>query len=455
MAIGELASMRKKVVSVSLLVISIIIAISIITIALYHWIPKTNNKNGKDCDENLLYSQYQSIDIHDIFSEKDEIQQVATRYSILHRDKNKRQMHVFSIPVRNYNDEESYSLINTDISKYTDDSYITQNSEYNIEYNKNFTQIGNTSESFRMYFPQSFEMTYDDSSESVRYSMYNNESITIQPGYNGMIIQYHISDYTYEISLPLGIKKYRINNDNAGYVVLSESNLNTNEIMNNNYFIVSAPLIYDMSKNANTDGRMQIFKEDGEYTLKCSLPSDITFPVDLYFTVNYYRENMFFDCAAYQKSPNDNHIFDSYIVYDNISEDDETYNYMKFNIRSFTPKDTTLLDRVLLNLNVLYCSNEIDIEVYSVRYDWCSWELTWNNRPLNNEKIGEFKVNETGWYSIDITEYVRSLIKENYFDLEDNSIMMKIKDKTKGKVICSSTDNCIFPPFFQVDYRIN
>ena len=61
MAIGELASMRKKVVSVSLLVISIIIAISIITIALYHWIPKTNNKNGKDCDENLLYSQYQSI----------------------------------------------------------------------------------------------------------------------------------------------------------------------------------------------------------------------------------------------------------------------------------------------------------------------------------------------------------------------------------------------------------
>lgn len=429
-------------------------AVTIVTIALYNWIPKTNTKSGEDRNEDLLYSKCRNMNISDIFLEEYEIQQVATRYSTLHKYDNKRRMYVFSMPVRNYSDEGRYSLVNTNISKHSNDGYITQNSEYNIEYTANCVQIGSASDVFRIDFPQSAEMSYDSSVESVCYYVGDNDNITVKPCFNGMLVQYHISNYTSEISLPLSIRKYQINNDNAGYVVLIEYSTKASDIMDSNYFVISTPLIYDKSETMNTDGIMKIVEKDGKYILKCFLPNEVTFPADLSFTVNYYCENLFFDCAAYQKNPDDNHIFDSYIVYDNTSENNEVYNYMKFNIRSFTPRDYTLLDRVLLNLNVLYCSNETYIEVYSVRYDWCSWELTWNNRPQNNEKIGEFKVSEAGWYSIDITEYIRSLIKENYYDLEDNSIMIKVKDETKGKIVFTSTDNSIFPPFFQVDYRI-
>ena len=91
--------------------------------------------------------------------------------------------------------------------------------------------------------------------------------------------------------------------------------------------------------------------------------------------------------------------------------------------------------------------------MYAVRHDWCSWELTWNNQPNHNEKIGEFKVDKSGWYSIDLTEYTKRLIDRNYYKLENNSIMFKVKDTSTGNAIFTSTDNSVYPPFFEVNYR--
>ena len=123
---------------------------------------------------------------------------------------------------------------------------------------------------------------------------------------------------------------------------------------------------------------------------------------------------------------------------------------MKFNIRSFTPKRKDLLDSVTLNLYVLYCSGDVELEVYSVRNDWCSWELTWLKQPAHNEKIGEFKISESGWYSIDLTEYVKLLIDKKYYNLQNNSILFKVKGESSGYAVFTSTDNSVFPPFFEV-----
>ena len=147
-------------------------------------------------------------------------------------------------------------------------------------------------------------------------------------------------------------------------------------------------------------------------------------------------------------------MIDSYIVFDSISPSKATHNYMKFNIRSFTPKKEELLDQIILNLYVLYCSDEIEIEVYSVRNDWCSWELTWLNQPEHNEKIGEFKVSNAGWHTLDLTNYVKLLIKENYYNLENNSLLFRVKDDSDGYAIFTSTDNSVYPPFFEVNYRV-
>ena len=125
----------------------------------------------------------------------------------------------------------------------------------------------------------------------------------------------------------------------------------------------------------------------------------------------------------------------------------------KFNIKSFTPKKSKLLDKLTLNLYVIYCSDEVEIEVYSVRHDWCSWLLNWKKRPNNNEKIGEFKVSASGWYSIDLTQYAKLLIDEKYYKLENNTVIFKIKDGSDGYAIFASTDNSVMPPFFEIDYR--
>lgn len=70
------------------------------------------------------------------------------------------------------------------------------------------------------------------------------------------------------------------------------------------------------------------------------------------------------------------------------------------------------------------------------------------------EKIGEFEISLEGWYSIDITEYVKFLIENNYFSFENSSIMLKLKDNNAGTVVISSCDNSMYPPFFEVNYLV-
>ena len=164
---------------------------------------------------------------------------------------------------------------------------------------------------------------------------------------------------------------------------------------------------------------------------------------------------MFFDCAAYENTHNVNYIFDNNIIFDSITPQHGTLNYMKFNLRSFTPKKADLLDQILLNLYMQYCEGEVEIEVYSVRHSWCAWELTWDNLPKHNEKIGQFTVSKAGWYSIDLTDYAKLLINKKYYKLTDNSIMFKVKDGSTGVVIMASSDNSVYPPFFEVNYRVN
>ena len=82
---------------------------------------------------------------------------------------------------RNYSDEGHYSFVNTDISKHSNDGYITQNPEYNIEYNANCVLIGSASEVFKIGLPQLTEMSYDSSVESVCYYVGDNDNITVKP----------------------------------------------------------------------------------------------------------------------------------------------------------------------------------------------------------------------------------------------------------------------------------
>ena len=163
---------------------------------------------------------------------------------------------------------------------------------------------------------------------------------------------------------------------------------------------------------------------------------------------------MFFDSSAYQSIPTTNSLYNNVSIFDTVSDDKNGYTYMKFNVKSFTPKRADLLDSISLSIYVMNCKEGTVLEVYSLHEDWCAWTLSWRNKPKYKEKLGELSLSKAGWYTIDLQKYVKHLIANDYYRRIENSIMFKIKNGTEGYAVVASSDNKITPPFFSVQYRI-
>lgn len=445
---------KEKITLIVIVILGILATFAILYFGFY----SSQGRILPDSDANLLSAYSPSIDIDSLFMGNNEVTQVATRYSILYKNDNYRKMYVSSIPIRNCIDGNQYSLVNRDVVQNENNKYITRNVDYNIDYLPDSVIIGNSDKWFKinilgdpsLSYVNSYTNAYQTDNIGVCYSWSNGYKIYISPSYNGMTISCEI-DPDQSLVLPVEFSNMKKINKSAGYVVLKDKNADGD--MAGNYFVISRPIVHDETGNVFISNPITIIEDESGSNLIYEKPYAATGKLSLTFSINYYCENMFFDCAAYENEPDLNYIFDSYVTFDSISPDSATYNYMKFNIKSFTPKKSKLLDKLTLNLYVIYCSDEVEIEVYSVRHDWCSWLLNWKKRPNNNEKIGEFKVSASGWYSIDLTQYAKLLIDEKYYKLENNTIMFKIKDGSAGSAVISSTDNSVMPPFFEVNYR--
>lgn len=449
--------MKKKV----LLVFCILIAIIIFCTAglLLFGIFSSNGEVIPDSDADLIIINNQNVDIDAFFSGRNEVSQVATRYSILYKDANRRQMYVCSVPIRNVDDNNKYSLVNRDVVLEEENTYTTSNVDYNVTYSVDNIRIGNPDKWFQLNmngaqnlsYVASYTNIYKDDNAGMCYFFDDDYKILVSPAYNGITITCEINN-NQRVAIPVEFINMNPTNKPAGYIVIKDKRANGD--MEGNNFVITRPIVSDEAGNVYFNNPITLIENKTGSRLIYDIPKEISGKVTLTFSLNYYCENMFFDCAAYENNNNVNYIFDSYVLFDSIASDSSTYNYMKFNIKSFTPKDAKLLDNVTLNLFAIHCTGEIDIEVYSVQHDWCSWLLTWKNKPKVNEKIGEFKVSAAGWYSIDLTQYVKLLINEEYYNLENNTIMFKIKDGCNGNVIFASTDNSVMPPFFEVNYRM-
>ena len=443
--------------------IIILVIVSLVAIALIFVSGVTSiSKRFQDKNVDLLANYQKNIDFESVFSKEGEIQQVATKYSILYKNNNKRKMYVFSMPIRKYIDN-NYIYVKPGIDKVNEYQYITNNIDYSILYEDDYLRISDEKNWFKLSFDEIYAWNFIELSnnsmslkgDSIQYINENGNEIFVSPSYSGMVVNYKIDESVNQLVFPIEFSELKVNNQDAGYVVLSEKNLGNISIsdnITNSVFVISRPIVSDMNGRKSLGGAIELIKKNKKYQLVCSVPEGT---VNLSFTVNYYYENMFFDCTAYQREANVNHVFGDYVVYDSETRMNLSNNYIKFDIRSFTPKKSQALDRITLSVYVLDCKKDTEFEVYAVPNDWCAWELTWNKQPNYQEKIGYFKLDGSGWYTLDLTEYIKSLIDENYYNLINNSIMIKLKDGSTGYAIMASADNSIYPPYFEVDYTLS
>lgn len=392
----------------------------------------------------LDYTEY--VDIPSLFQyggDWEAVSKVETKYSSLYKQDNKREMYVFSVPIKELANEK-FSFFDPSIQQLDELTYQTNNMNFNVYFNENDISLKYYDDELTFQIEESHSVNLSEDGTCVQYKT-EEYDLEVSPAYNAVLMRVMIPKAEKEFKLPIIAAQYKAENEKAGYTILKADD--------SEKIIICQSIITDSNGRLYTNNQVKVKEKFDQKYIVCSIPPEVSYPIQLEFEVDFYTENMFFDSSAYQEMPRTNSLYNNVSVFDTISEDKNGYTYMKFNVKSFTPKKADLLDSISLSFYVMNCREGTVLEVYSLQEDWCAWTLSWWNRPEHKEKLGEIPLSQEGWYTIDLKEYVERLIENNYYRRVDNSILLKIKDETEGYAVVAASDNKIIPPFFSVKYR--
>ena len=414
-------------------------------------------------NDGILFLPMEFGSINEILSQPyEEVESVSTKYSVLYKNGIERKMYVFALPVKEMQNRK-YVLLDAQIYENGDGTFGTKNKNFNVRFNNDSVDLQHINLKIAILFDKmdlikesDYLNIYGETKEAVKYSgTADNLEMRCIPTYNGVLMELDLpnkiekSEITFELDMAKRqLLKYK--NDPAGYVKILDED-------EDNIGVFHQGIVVGGDNRFYANNKVKIAVKNKRYYLTVDLsklPADVSYPAKLAMNFDFYREKMFYDTSVYEAMPNVNTMLNNVSIFDSINEGNSGYTYFKYNVRSFTPKESKLIDSFSCSFYVMSVTGNADIEVYRVPKDWCSSMINWNDKPNHAEKLGEFTVSEKGWYKIDLTEYVKKLIDRDYDKLNDNSIVLKMKDGSRGYLVLASVDNTYAPPFFEVNYMV-
>lgn len=392
--------------------------------------------------------------ISNVLSKEHMIDKAATRYSVLYGYNNNREMYVFSAPIIGGNGSFAQALRN-DICE-SNDAFFTQNQQFNVSFEKNHINMKNDEKSISLCLDNftslkkvyNYKSLYGVRNEALKYTDEYGNYMYCMPTYGGLLVEYYIYNSLESDSLDfkLELPSYSYVNDPAGYVnILCKDNTKA--------VIAFQGMIFEENNIFYGVETAKIVKENNNVYLKYNIPENISLHCKYVISIDMYSEKIFFDTSTYSAKPKTNFILNNVSYFSAQHSDGNERTYMKTNLRSITPKQSELLEQITLSLYAIYAKDEVTLDVYKVKQGWCSWTMNWENHPSYYEKIGEIIVDQPGWYDIDLTDYVKSLIDNGYDGITDNSFVLVARSAENGEVIFASADNSCAPPYYKVVYK--
>lgn len=392
--------------------------------------------------------------ISNILSKEHMIDGATTQYSILYGDNNNREMYVFAAPIIETTGAIIQGLRN-DIFE-SNEMFFTQNQQFNVSFEKNLIYMKNGEKSISLCLDNftnlkkvyNYESLYGVRNEALKYTDEYGNHMYCMPTYGGLLVEYYIynSLESDSIDFKLELPSYSYVNDPAGYVnILCKDSTKA--------AVAFQGMIFDENNIFYGVETAKIVKENKNICLKYNIAENISLPCKYVISIDMYSEKMFFDTSTYSPKPKTNFILNNISYFSAQHSDGNERTYMKTNLRSITPKQSELLEQITLSLYAIYAKEEVTLDVYKVKQGWCSWTMNWENHPSYYEKIGEIIVDQPGWYDIDLTDYVKSLIDNGYDGITDNSFVLVARSAEKGEVIFASADNSCAPPYYKVVYK--
>ena len=336
----------------------------------------------------------------------------------------------------------------------TNEEFFTQNQHFNVSFEKNLINMRNGENSISLCLDtfsnfekvNNYESLYGIREEALKYVDVYGNYMYCMPTYGGVLIEYYIQNSVDSLNFKLEIPSYSYVNDSAGYVNILNKD-------NSKVAVAFQGMIFDENDVFYGGEAVRIVREKKDLYLNYNIPENISLPYKYVINIDMYSGKMFFDTSTYSANPSTNFILNNISFFSASQSDGNERTYMKTNLRSITPKQSELLEQINLSLYAICVKEKVTLEVYKVKDDWCSWTMNWENHPSYYEKIGEIIVDESGWYDIDLTDYVKKLIDNGYDGITDNSFVLVAQSAENGEAIFASADNSCAPPHYKVIYQ--
>lgn len=381
-------------------------------------------------------------------------------------------IYVYAAPVeKNFDDETGEIKI-----EETDSEYVCQGSYVQITIPKTLTEQGgitvkNSDGSIEL-FP--LDDTYHAVTPEKRINMFGQERACYKvEDYFGKGADLYCTATSFGINLEYQIRKKFDSNvfklrvkstdvvpniNSPDYIQLMD--INDNEKI---HALLYTPICSDRKGVWNYDNGISLADKDaksGAYILESKLNTDYLnkaeYPVSvsqsLYLYVSKEGDTPVY--SGVDKSAR--HYLSQYMLFGTDSVKGEGYDYIRF--PALEKADLTsdcILSAEYCFRNLFDLNNELVLQTFAVKADWCGVNTIWDSRPSADEiRVSETVVRERGDYSLDITELFREMMKNKdrpgALYSVNNGFYIKAADGTGGQAVAASADNGLFSPYLKI-----
>ena len=223
--------------------------------------------------------------------------------------------------------------------------------------------------------------------------------------------------------------------------------------------IVYPSFLKDFAGTINFNSKIIIEPEDGrlKYTIELDeafLKSPHTeYPLNITPKFEVYRDAIP-DSTVYSQKPDLNAYLADYAVLGYDSSWGESLHYLRFRINYiFKSYEQNVISANYVSTSLSGNGTSLRAEMKRIKNMWSSTGITWNIKYHAYDTESVTELTAPGRYSFNITEFVKSAIKDDTWNTEGYGLVMAAsKDSSTMKVIATS-DNALYQPYVRIDFN--
>ena len=427
----------------------------------------------KEVSQNALSKLIDVEDLHGFHQTRYEDKE--TPYTLCFENKDgSKSLYIFTSPIAYYDDDEKLQIIDSTLVDVK-----------NKELHKKGYSFENQSNDVKLYFPKDLKKNPIILESKKGKLSFHPEQSLIENTVNKTLhtdflnrahdaaayqkdedIQLEYLPTNSGVQTAISIKKKPLKNSIDFYIDVSEES--TWRVVDNQYVVfqengttksvVYTSFLSDSAGNVSFNNQVSAAEENGKvkYTIQLDeayLNDEKTqYPVTISPSFELYRNKMP-DSTIYEKKEYNNAFLSNFALLGNNTVFGESEHYLRFRINHvFKSYAQNVKSASYVTAVFPDNSKPVSVELFRLKDFWDSTALTWDSRFEHYKEESKTEISSYGRQKFDITEFVKSAIKDDKWDKEVFGLAMSVSDKTAGQKIIATSDNSLYQPYVRIDF---